>query len=257
VSVGEELDKLDAALEKIRHRTPARLFVGRSGAAYLTRTQMELRHGQAAAADAVRAEFDLETHLGPKLVGDLGLFEIQTAATSKEEYIRNPSLGRRFSQRARQEILRRCPPETDLQIALGDGLSVAALAAQVPALLPKLMDLATGKKWTLGQAFFVRYCRVGILNDIGDQLRPRVVVLLIGERPGLATDESLSAYLAFRPHAGQTDSDRNVISNIHRRGVSPESAASRIANLAAKLMRNERSGSAVKDELPPELSSLP
>jgi len=257
VSVGDELDKLDAALEKIRHRTPARLFVGRSGAAYLTRTQMELRHGQAAAADAVRAEFDLEAHLGPKLVEDLRLFEVQTAATSKEEYIRNPSLGRRFSQSARNEILRRCPPAADLQIAIGDGLSVAALAAQVPALLPNLMNLAKAKGWTLGQTFFVRYCRVGILNDIGDLLRPRVVVLLIGERPGLATDESLSAYLAFRPHAGQTDSDRNVISNIHRRGVSPESAAPRITNLAAKLMRNERSGSAVKDELPPELSSLP
>ena len=254
--VAEELSQLDAVLARIRHRTPARVFVGRTGAAYLTTTQLQLRKGQAAAADAVHAELDLDNHLGRKLVGDFGLFEVHTAATSKDQYLRNPSLGRRFHESARAEIIRRCPVETDLQIVIGDGLSIAAVAAQVPALLPKLIALAKSKGWALGQTFVVRYCRVGILNDIGDLLRPRVAVLLIGERPGLATDESLSAYLAFRPRAGQSDGDRNVISNIHRRGLEAEPAASRIVKLAAKLMANSRSGSEIKEDLP-EADLLP
>lgn len=253
--MAEELTRLDAVLEKISHRTPARVFVGRSGAGYLTRTQLELRQGQAAAADAVRAELDLAIHLGSKLVQDFGIFEVQTGATSKDEYIRNPSLGRRLSPSAREEIVRRCPPETDLQIVIGDGLSIAAVAAQIPGLLPRVMNLANAKGWALGQPFAVRYCRVGILNEVGELLRPKVVVLLIGERPGLATDESLSAYFAFRPCARQTDSDRNVISNIHKRGVDHEQAALRIVNLAARLMASGRSGSEIKEDLPLELQS--
>jgi ethanolamine ammonia-lyase small subunit len=253
--VGEELTSLDAVLEKIRHRTPARVFVGRTGAGYLTRTQLELREGQAAAADAVRAEFDLDRALGSKLIKEFGIFEVQTAATSKEEYIRNPALGRRFGESARQQILRLCPSEPDLQIIIGDGLSIAALGAQVPALLPRIMGLAQSKGWTLGQPFAIRYCRVGILNEVGELLRPKVAVLLIGERPGLATDKSLSAYLAFRPRAGHTDSDRNVISNIHKRGVDHEQAALRIVNLAARLMASGRSGSEIKEDPPQELPS--
>ena len=253
--MGEELTRLDAVLEKTRHRTPARVFVGRSGAGYLTRTQLELRQGQAAAADAVRAEFDIEKHLGSKLIRDFGVFEVQTAATSKDEYIRNPSLGRRFCEIAREEILHRCARGTDLQIIIGDGLSIAALAAQIPGLLPGVMSLAQSKGWKLGQPFAIRYCRVGILNEVGELLRPKVAVLLIGERPGLATDESLSAYFAFRPRAGQTDSDRNVISNIHKRGVDHVQAAVRVVNLAAQLMASGRSGSEIKEDLPPELQS--
>ena len=252
--MAEELTKVDAVVEKIRRRTPARLFVGRAGAGYPTRTQLELRERQAAAADAVRAELELEKHLGARLVGEFGLFEVQSAAPSKDEYIRNPALGRRFGESAREQILRRCPGETGLQIVIGDGLSTAAVSAQVPALLPRVMSLAQAKGWSVGQPFAVRYCRVGILNDVGDLLRPKVAVLLIGERPGLATDESLSAYFAFGPHAGQTDSDRNVISNIHQRGVPHDEAAVRIVSLAAKLMASGRGGAGIKEDVTPELT---
>ena len=88
----------------------------------------------------------------------------------------------------------------------------------------------------------IHHCRVGILNEIGELLDPRVAVLLIGERPGLATAESLSAYMAYRPQATHTDADRNLISNIHARGLSPHHAASRILNLAAKMMQAKLSG---------------
>ena len=96
----------------------------------------------------------------------------------------------------------------------------------------------------------VRYCRVGILNEIGELLGPKVAVLLIGERPGLATAESLSAYMAYRPKALDNDANRNLISNIHARGVSPEQAARRILNLAALMMKTHTSGYRLREELP-------
>lgn len=120
----------------------------------------------------------------------------------------------------------------DLQIVIGDGLSVSAVAAQVPPLLPLLDAGARQRGWQFGNPFVVRYCRVGVMNDIGDLLAPKVLVLFIGERPGMATAESLSAYLAYRPRAGHTDVDRNLISSIHSRGIPAEAAAIRILNLA-------------------------
>jgi ethanolamine ammonia-lyase small subunit len=101
----------------------------------------------------------------------------------------------------------------------------------------------------VGQVFVIRHCRVGVMNDIGDLLEPQVVGLLIGERPGLATAESLSAYMAYRPRSGHTDADRNLISNIHSRGVSCEEAAGRILRLAEQMIRRKLSGAAVKEEM--------
>jgi ethanolamine ammonia-lyase small subunit len=139
-------------------------------------------------------------------------------------------------------LLERCPPGADLQIAIGDGLSVSAVVAQIPRLLPAIFDGAKAHNWTVGQSFVIRHCRVGILNQIGELLTPAVAVLLIGERPGLATAESLSAYMAYRPRPGHTDADRNLISNIHVRGISPEKAATRIIELATQMMKAQRSG---------------
>jgi ethanolamine ammonia-lyase small subunit len=137
-----------------------------------------------------------------------------------------------------------------LQLVIGDGLSVTAVAAQVPALLPLLVKGAEARGWKGGQPFVVRHCRVGLLNHIGELLQPQVVVLLVGERPGLATAESLSAYMAYRPRNGHSDAQRNLISNIHARGVSAVAAAQRILNLAAQMMRVQQSGAELKEELP-------
>ncbi len=105
--------------------------------------------------------------------------------------------------------------------------------------------------WKQGQPFAVHYCRVGVMNDVGELLKPKVVVLLIGERPGLATAESLSAYMAYQPCTGHNDAKRNLISNIHARGVNSEAAASRIIALADQMMRRQISGVGLKEELPP------
>jgi ethanolamine ammonia-lyase small subunit len=236
-------------LETIRARTPARLLTGRVGASYPTATQLELREAQAAARDAVMHELDLEQHLGRQLVERWNLFEISTQAISKTQYLARPDLGRQLSDTARKALVERCLHDADLQIVIGDGLSVSAVSAQVPPLLPLLEAGLRQHGWRFGNPFVVRYCRVGVMNYVGDLLAPKVLVLLIGERPGMATAESLSAYMAYRPHIGQTDADRNLVSNIHARGVPPEAAAARILNLAAKLMALRTSGSHLKESI--------
>src|ERR1700694_1508218 len=202
-------------VRRIRARTPARLLAGRAGAAYRTDTQLELREAHAAARDAVRAELDLETTFGADFVKRWGLFEICTRAALKDVFLLKPDLGRHFNDSFRADLQRRCSSGNDLQIAIGDGLSVPAVAAQVPPLLPLLYAGARARGWTVGQTFVIRHCRVGILNEIGELLTPTVAILLIGERPGLATAESLSAYMAYCPLRTHTDANRNLISNIH------------------------------------------
>lgn len=248
-SSGEQSDWPEI-VRRVRARTPARLLAGRAGAAYRTGTQLELRHAHAAARDAVRAEFNLDRDFGAAFIERWKLFEVSTQARNKDEYLLRPDLGRSFSEDSRDELARRVSRGNDLQIAIGDGLSVTAVAKQVPSLMELLYELATERGWTTGQPFVIRHCRVGILNSIGELLAPRVVVLLIGERPGLATDESLSAYSAFEPKKDHTDANRNLISNIHARGVQIRDAATRIVNLAAKMMKEGSSGYQLREELP-------
>jgi len=241
-------------VQKVRARTPARLLVGRSGAAYRTETQLDLRDAHAAARDAVRSELELREAFDPAFVERFQLFEVRTRARSKDEYLLRPDLGRQFDRASRDEIKTRCTLATDLQIAIGDGLSVPAVIAQVPSLLPLLHEGAAARGWSVGRAFVIHHCRVGILNEIGELLSPRVAVLLIGERPGLATAESLSAYMAYQPRASHTDANRNLISNIHARGLSAAAAATRILSLAAQMFASRLSGYTLP-ESPPNILS--
>jgi ethanolamine ammonia-lyase small subunit len=241
---------LSEIVKKVRAQTPARLLAGRSGAAYRTNTQLELREAHAAARDAVRAELNLHTNLGDNFVRKWNLFEVCSRAATKDEYLLRPDLGRHLNDQSRVEVTSRCTTRHDLQIVIGDGLSVTAVALQVPRLLPVLCEGAKTRSWSLGEIFVIRYCRVGIINEVGELLGPKVAVLLIGERPGLATAESLSAYMAYQPKASDSDANRNLISNIHTRGVSTEQAAQRILNLAATMIQTQKSGCELREELP-------
>jgi ethanolamine ammonia-lyase small subunit len=241
---------LPEVVRKVRLRTPARLLAGRAGAAYRTSTQIELREAHAAARDAVRAELDVSKIVGSDGLARFQVLEVSTQVKDKHEYLLRPDLGRRFDDRSRTAIRAHCSAANDLQIAIGDGLSVSAVEAQTPALLPLLYEGALARGWKIGCVLIIRHCRVGVLNEIGELLNPEVVVLLIGERPGLATAESLSAYMAYRPRRSHTDADRNLISNIHRRGLSPETATARILNFVAQMMRVRRSGNTVREPWP-------
>jgi ethanolamine ammonia-lyase small subunit len=233
-------------VRRIRGRTPARIFVER-GPAHSTRMGLELRSAHASAVDAVWNEFDLQRDFGPEFIAKWNLFQVSSRVESKAQFLLRPDLGRSLNDPARVQVSERCVKGADFQIVIGDGLSVAAVSTQVPALFPLILEKAHARGWSVGHSFAVRYCRVGIMNDIGDLLTPRVLVLLIGERPGLATAESLSAYMAYQPRFGHTDADRNLISNIHARGVSAEEAAQRIVNLASQMMALKLSGARVKE----------
>jgi ethanolamine ammonia-lyase small subunit len=237
-------------LEQLRERTPARILTGRAGGAYRTSTWLELRRDHAAARDAVYDEVDLKHELGDEFVAEWRLFTIATRALSRSEFLLRPDFGRTLAAEAHAEIVARCPAGADIQVAIADGLSTAAVRAQVPALLPALAALSSQRGWRFGQPFLIRHGRVGVLNDIGEILDPTIVVLFIGERPGLATAESLSAYMAYRPRAGHDDSRRNLISNIHGRGVPIAEAANRIMWLADQMIRNSTSGVAIKEAQP-------
>jgi ethanolamine ammonia-lyase small subunit len=240
-------------LKRLRAQTPARLLAGRSGAAYRTNTQLDLREAHAAARDAVRAELNPGGDLGGDFVRRWNLFEVFSQASSKDEYLLRPDLGRHLNDASRAELIKRCALGQNFQIAIGDGLSVTAVTTQIPRLLPQICDGAQARGWSFSAIPVIHHCRVGILNELGELLKSTIVVLLIGERPGLATAESLSAYMAYRPKASNTDANRNLISNIHARGVSPEQAAQRILNLAALMMETRKSGFQLREELQNEM----
>lgn len=238
----------DMLPEDWRARTPARIFTGGDKSAYETKAWLSLRQDHASAVDAVWRELDLAADFDPDFVQSRGLFEVQTQAVNKREYLLRPDLGRRLSDAATSALISHCAPECDIQIVIGDGLSSAAVIAQAPALLPLLESRTAALNWSIGQTFVVRHCRVGVLNEIGKVLNPQVVILLIGERPGLATAESMSAYMAYKPQPGHTDAQRNLISNIHDAGLKPPQAAARIVSLAAKMMSNQLSGCLLKED---------
>lgn len=244
-------------LAAIRARTPARLMLARQGGSFTTRVQVGLRQDHAAAMDAVWRDMVPQADWGAAFCTQWQILETTSAAATKEEYVRRPDLGRVFSAASAADVAAGCLAKAELQIVVGDGLSASAAVRQVPVLLPLVAELAQAQRWSLGRPIFVRHCRVGILNAIGELLQPRVVVLLIGERPGLQTAESLSAYLAFRPTTGHTDAQRNVVSNIHATGTPLARAAERIVALAAEMIRCSASGPAIKEQLSPQHAGLP
>src|ERR1700751_3475091 len=165
-------------VRKIRARTPARIFVER-GLAYSTKMSLDLRGAHAKAIDAVWTEFDLKRDFPPEFIAQWNLFQLASRAESKSQFLLRPDLGRALSESATSMIVQRCPKAPDVQIVIGDGLSCAALSAQVLFLFPLLQQKFKDCGWSVGQSFFVRYARVGIMNAIGDVLSPRVLVLLI------------------------------------------------------------------------------
>jgi ethanolamine ammonia-lyase small subunit len=208
---------------------------------------LQLRADHAAARDALHEQLELNELPMAELVERFGIFEVSTCAATFADHLARPDLGRRLPQAAIEKIIEECPSPIDVQFVIGDGLSSAAVRTQVPELLPLLIDTAAERGLSVGQPFFVRNCRVGVLNDVGATIDAEVVVLLVGERPGLATAESLSAYLAWRPRPGDTDERRNLISNIHDGGVMVRVAATRILALVDLLRLHRRSGFEIRE----------
>jgi ethanolamine ammonia-lyase small subunit len=184
----------------------------------------------------------------PKLLGELELFSVQTSITGgKQEYLLRPDLGRLLNYDARKTIVEKCVKSPNIQVCVGDGLSAAAIEANLRQIFPVIKQGIQAAGLTIGTPFFIRYCRVGVMNDIGELLHRDVLVLFVGERPGLGWAESMSAYMAYRPKAGDTDAERDVICNIFEGGgTNPLEAGAVLVQLAQKMIKHQASGVKLK-----------
>lgn len=230
------------ALKALIASTTARIGVGRAGPHYNTYSLLLFQADHAVTQDALYKDVD------QKLLDDLGLFTVQTRITGgKQEYLLRPDLGRQLNDEAKKTLQEKCVKSPNLQLVVGDGLSAAAVEANVREMFPVIVQGAKSAGLSVGTPFFIQYCRVGVLNDIGELLKPDVVILLIGERPGLGRAESLSAYMAYHPKTGDTDADRDVICNIFQNGgTNPLEGAAFAVQLAQKMMKNQASGVKLK-----------
>lgn len=230
------------AIARMKTRTNARIGVGRSGARLNTRTLLTLRADHAAARDAVFMDVPKET------LDALGMFSVESRCADKDEFLTRPDLGRQLSDDAVRTLRERCAMNPDVQIFAADGLSSTAVAANLPNLLPVLTDGLKAKGLSTGTLFFVRNGRVGIMERVGELLGAKVVCVLLGERPGLATAESMSAYIAYNPRVGMDESRRSVVSNIHRGGIPAVEAGAYLADLIKTIYDAKASGVGLRRE---------
>lgn len=226
--------------DRLCAETPARLQIGRAGSRYKTKSYLDFRAAHAAANDAVMSEVGRDT------IARLGLFEVQTMCKDKFEMLTRPDLGRLFSDDTKAYLKAHATVGADVQIYCGDGLSAPSVAANVPDILPMVTTALTQEGITVGKPFFVRYCRVNTARQIGPLLSAKVVCVLIGERPGLLTDESMSAYIAYKPHPDMSESDYTVVSNISRFGMPPVEAGAYIADIIRKMLTQKCGGLQLK-----------
>lgn len=227
-----------AAFRALLEKTPARLGLGRAGARYKTASMLRFRADHAAARDSVLSQVPEE------FAEEQGLIPLQTRCRDKEEYLTRPDLGRRFDEAAQADIRRVCTGQR-VVLVIGDGLSSAAVTANAPDCAAAIRQGLAACGIETGPGLFVRYCRVGASDHIGELSGCEVVCMLVGERPGLATSRSMSAYLTYRPHLGTSESDRSVVSNIHEQGISPVEAGAHIASLIERMLREKASGVAL------------
>lgn len=223
-------------LAEAARATSARIGIWRSGPRPKVEHWLRFRADHAAANDAVLRE------IPDGMFQEQGFFEVCSQAKNKDEYLTRPDLGRQLSEEAVTDIRQKCSMGAQVQIVLGDGLSSMAIEKNAPEFLPAFEEVIKSYGLKLGQGFFVRHSRVGIMNAIGEVLAPEVVVLLIGERPGLVTAESMSAYLCYKPTNRTIESDRTLVSNIHPGGIPAIEAAAHVAGIVKDIFEAKASG---------------
>ena len=222
--------------KKLKEKTPARLGSGKAGSRYKTLTMLRFRADHAAAQDAVFSQ------VAEDFAAKNGMTEVQTRCRSKDEYLTRPELGRCFDDENQRRIRAVIPGTPKVQIVVGDGLSSAAITANAMDCLEAIRDGLTLQGIDPGTPIFVRYCRVGAGDAIGDVTGCELVCMLVGERPGLVTDKSMSAYITYRPRTGVSESARTVVSNIHAQGTPAVEAGAHIAGLIATILKKQVSG---------------
>jgi ethanolamine ammonia-lyase small subunit len=222
--------------------TSARIGVGRAGPRYRTASLLLFQGDHAVTQDALYRDVD------QKLLDEFKLFTVQTKVTGgKQEYLLRPDLGRLLNDEAKRTIDEKCQKNVNVQLVVGDGLSAAAVEANLRQMFPVIRQGTQSAGLTFGTPFFVKYARVGIMNDVGELIKPDVVILLIGERPGLGRAESMSAYMGYKPKYGDTDADRDVVCNIFENGgTNPLEAGAFVVQIAQKMRQHQASGVKLK-----------
>ena len=221
---------------KLKEKTPARLGFGRAGSRYKTLTLLRFRADHAAAQDAVFSQVPED------YAEKQGLIPVQTCCKDKDEYLTRPDLGRRFDEENQKKIKAAISGTPRVQLVVGDGLSSAAIVANAADCLAAIRDGLKLQGIETGKTLFVRYCRVGAGDAVGDVTGCELVCVLVGERPGLVTDKSMSAYITYKPHTGVSESARTVVSNIHAQGTPAVEAGAFVAELIGRILDKKVSG---------------
>ena len=224
----------------LKAKTPARIGVGRAGARYKTVTLLRFRADHAAAQDSVFSQVPESFYKSNDLV------YVKTKCEDKDEYLTRPDLGRRFDEKNQAIIKETCGHHPKVLLVIGDGLSSAAIEANAMDCARAIRQGLSAYGIELGKTLFIQYCRVGASDHIGSLTDAELVCMLVGERPGLVTAESMSAYLTYNPRIGVPESARTVVSNIHRQGTPAVEAGAHIASLIRQMLEKKCSGVAFR-----------
>lgn len=225
-----------AAFQRLKAKTSARLGLGRAGTRYETFSYLRFRADHAAAQDSV---FSL---VPEAFYRDHDLPMVQTMCRDKDEYLTRPDLGRRFDEKNQAIIKKVCGQNPKALLVIGDGLSSDAITANALDCAAAIRQGLKTHGIELGKTLFIQFARVGASDHIGEITGAELVCMLVGERPGLTTSESMSAYLTYRPRPGIAESKRTVVSNIHRHGTNPLEAGAHIADLMVRMLEQKASG---------------
>lgn len=234
------------AFLEMKLKTPARLGIGRAGARYKTATMLRVRADHAAAQDSVFSD------VPESWVRAQNMVFVKTLCKDKDEYVTRPDLGRRFDSENLEIIKKTAGNHPKVMIVVGDGLSSAAVEANAPDMVKALKQGLALNHITVGEILFVKYARVGAMDDIGEAVGADVICMLVGERPGLVTAKSMSAYITYAPRHGIPESSRTVISNIHEGGTNAAEAGAHAAQLIKTMLDKKASGVALRKLLAKE-----
>jgi ethanolamine ammonia-lyase small subunit len=234
-------------MARLRDFTPARVELGRSGASLPTRALLEFQLAHAKARDAVHLALSVPSLAAELKQNGIASIALESAARERGEYLKRPDLGRRLSETSR-ERLATLHGDYDAAFVIADGLSALAVHRHAVPLLTLLLDHL--KDWRMAPIAIVEQARVAIGDEIGERLGAHMTVVLIGERPGLSSPDSLGAYLTWQPRPGRTDAERNCVSNIRVEGLSYAAAAHKLLFLMNEARRLKLSGVRLKEDAP-------